>query len=311
MANNVILRYWKTHSMRNLTVFLGVAAVATMVVSKLSGNEQMRMISDVLALVDILHFFIHGYFYNQHRFLSDYLTSYSMPQKKIARSGAAYFAGFMLFLCMGIAVVREIYTGTLVAKLKVMVNYLLGLFFGGLLGHDGIDNGELIIANKNGLLDMMNQVAHQEESAWGGVINMVQTVLIILGVAVMAGLALAALIGAVKRLISKARGMDDRECVTQTFDLEQALTKNRRKGENPLDFSPDARVRRIYRKVINRQRRKGQSVPVWMTPAEIENMVQLPEQESYRQLHAVYEKARYSEAGCTDEDVSRAKAVNG
>lgn len=309
MENNVLLRYWKTHSMRDLTVFLAVAAVAALVIANLSGNESLRVISDVLGLVDVLHYFIHGYFYHQHRFLTDYLHTYSLPRKKIARCGAGYFGVFMLLLVVGIAVVRELYVGTLVAKLQALFTYVLGSVFGFLLGHDGLDNGPLILQNKTSLLDMMNQVAHKEASAWDGIINAIQSVLIVVGVTVIIVLAVGAAIGAVKRMITGVRTEGSSDRVSQTSDTEQALGRTRIKRDNPFDQSPTARIRRTYRKTINRQRRRGQAVPDWMTPAEIESMVELPRQEQYRQLHTVYEKARYSQEGCTDEDVRLAKAV--
>lgn len=307
MENNILLRYWKTHSMRDFTVFLAVAAVGALVVANLSGNESLIIVSDVLAIVDILHYFIHGYFYNQHRFLTDYLHAYSLPKKKIARCGAKYFGGFLLFLAVGMAVVREIYVGTLMAKVKAMITYVLGLIFGTLLEHDGLDNGELIVQNKFSLLDMMNQVAHKEKSAWDSVINTIQSILIVIGVVVIIVLMVGAVIGAVKRLVTGVRTEGNADRVNQTSDTEQALGKTRIKRDNPFDLSPTARIRRTYRKTINRQRRRGQAVPEWMTPAEIETMVELPKHEQYRQLHAVYEKARYSEEGCTDEDVRLAK----
>lgn len=87
----------------------------------------------------------------------------------------------------------------------------------------------------------------------------------------------------------------------QEDDLE-ATREKRAKSDKPrfLDRSPNATVRRKYKKTILR----GKNRPyAWMSPAEAEAHAEL-RGESMDQLHALYEKARYSPEGCTKQDVA-------
>ena len=68
-----------------------------------------------------------------------------------------------------------------------------------------------------------------------------------------------------------------------------------------LDRSPNAQVRRIYKKQVLRH---GKDAPsAYMTPEEAENFVGFPKGKERNTLHQMYEKARYSRDGCTREDV--------
>lgn len=69
--------------------------------------------------------------------------------------------------------------------------------------------------------------------------------------------------------------------------------------------SPNQKIRRLYKKTIRRaikERRTGQSPAGWETPSELESKAQLARDESTDRLHTMYEKARYSRDGCTEED---------
>ena len=63
-------------------------------------------------------------------------------------------------------------------------------------------------------------------------------------------------------------------------------------------------IRRTYRKNIQRQKTEFSKA---MTPFEIEETVGLPAGGERQNLHELYEKARYSADGCTEEDVRKLK----
>ncbi len=84
---------------------------------------------------------------------------------------------------------------------------------------------------------------------------------------------------------------------------EKEPASEKRRGKRPafLDHSPNALVRRRYRRTIlkaARERPKG-----WNTPREIEQEAGVSQQE----LHELYEKARYSPEGCSQADVRALK----
>lgn len=87
----------------------------------------------------------------------------------------------------------------------------------------------------------------------------------------------------------------------QEDDAESLTWKKERSGR----LSADQQIRKRYRKTI-RKATKGQP-DKWATPSELEQNASLPDNEATQALHEVYEKARYSEDGCTHEDLSRIK----
>ena len=309
MENNVIFRFWVSHSMRDFHVALGVASVVIQVVGRLSGHSELFAVADILALFTILHFFLHSYFHRQQQFLTDNQRVYSLPKKKIARTGAGFLCIFLIVASVGMTIVKEVYSGTLLAKLKAMFLYLLGGIFGALLGTDGLGKDDLLLQDNTNLLGVMNQVSAKSDSPWDNVINGIQTVLIIVGVLLLVVLCITLLVNYVRRLIGgvkvevkDAKGRD-------VNDREERIRGTGSKREKLLDFSPNAKTRRIYRRSVNKQRRRGQTVPEWMTPKDIEAMVAMPGDEQHLELHHIYEKARYSEHGCTEEDAKRAKLL--
>ena len=72
-----------------------------------------------------------------------------------------------------------------------------------------------------------------------------------------------------------------------------------------LSFDPNAVIRKQYRKMI----KKGKKLidRSAYTPTELEEYAEIPESEHRSRLHGLYEKARYSQEGCTKEDVQSLK----
>ena len=66
-------------------------------------------------------------------------------------------------------------------------------------------------------------------------------------------------------------------------------------------LSASQQIRRRYRSTI-RKATKGQPNK-WATPSELEQAASLPDDEVTAQLHDCYEKARYSEDGCSNEEL--------
>ena len=79
-----------------------------------------------------------------------------------------------------------------------------------------------------------------------------------------------------------------------------------------FDRSANASVRRLYRKQILRLRRRGQVIPESSAPREAEQLVGLTTRPDSDLVHRLYEKARYSENGCHDDELRQMKqAVRG
>lgn len=98
---------------------------------------------------------------------------------------------------------------------------------------------------------------------------------------------------------------DSRDEVHFLSDLdrkESTVEPGEKKKRIPfLDRSPNARIRRLYRRTVLRASKdepKG-----WQAPGELENQAGL----TIPQLHGLYEKARYGKAPCTAEELRALK----
>lgn len=307
MENNKILRLWVSSSMRDFHVFLAVAAVATWLIGNLSKNPNMHILSDCLTWFTILHYFLHGYFYRQQKFLSNNQKNYSLPKKKIARCGGIFLCGFLICVCIGMAVVREIYTGTFLAKLKAIVYYVLAKVFGIMIENGGLENDGLHVNHNVSILDELALVSQKADSPWERLVDHVQSVLIMIGIVVILMLLILVIVNYIRRIFEKKKLDVENHSGKNIEDREVSLWGSAKTREKFLDFSPAAKTRRIYRKCINRHRKGGRMIQEWMSPSEIERLVAIPKEENYQELHEIYEKARYSEFGCTEEEAKRAK----
>lgn len=96
---------------------------------------------------------------------------------------------------------------------------------------------------------------------------------------------------------------------------ETSFIENTEKKSNDSLFSslfhPNAAVRKRFKKQIQKgsasNKKAGNTIPVSLTPAELEEYAGLSNDERTRLLHTLYEKARYSKDGCTKEDVALLK----
>ena len=308
MENNFFFQFWVSRSLRDFHVVLSVVAICSQIIGAVSGNQNISSFGEIIALFTILHFFLHGYFYRQQKFLSDNMRVYSLPKKKIARTGSLFLLLFLTCICIGMAIVREIYSGTLLEKIKSLFLYLFQRLLGQAFQSDGLGKGEMI-SQENTLFGAMNQISAKPDSAWENLINQIQTILILLGILLLIVLCIFAVVSFVRRIAAKAHLQIKQVVRKDTIDQEKQLRRTASSKEKLLDFSPVAKIRRAYRRCINQRRRKNQSIPQWMSPKEVEQLVSVPEEMAYQQLHALYEKARYSQSGCSQEDVQTVKKL--
>ena len=99
----------------------------------------------------------------------------------------------------------------------------------------------------------------------------------------------------------KTSFVDRRDLVENLPEDERTTVRGRaQKRDRPgfLDRSPTAAVRRKYRKTLLHAAKEPPAR--WMSPAEAEAHAKLQNDA----LHVVYEKARYSEKGCTKDDLT-------
>lgn len=310
VGNSFMTRFWVARPLRTFHVILAIAAVAMEVISRISGMTWLSPAAELVLLFGILHFFLHTSFRRRYTFFLDNQRTYSLPEKKIGRISWGYLALFMLFLCVGMAVAREVYDGTLLEKLRLVILYLLQAVLGALFSSNGLGEDELLISNNQGLMEALGEVEPRGQQPWEALAGQIQTVLVLLGLALLAALAAAAVVRLAARALSQARGGGEGIHLRETQDKESRMARKRREGDRITDRSPTGRVRRCYRRYVNRSRQRGQAIPAWMTPAEIQQALAAPG-ENGSALRELYEKARYSQYGCTEEEARQAKILDG
>ncbi|MFI3326417.1 MAG: hypothetical protein R3Y35_09615 [Clostridia bacterium] len=90
------------------------------------------------------------------------------------------------------------------------------------------------------------------------------------------------------------------DVIESTVDLMDKYEKFKKEKVDKVkffDFSPNAVVRKKYKKSV--KAKKSKEIQNWQSPAEIEKTVKLEDEK----LHFLYEKARYSQNGVTKEEI--------
>ena len=84
-------------------------------------------------------------------------------------------------------------------------------------------------------------------------------------------------------------------------ETRESLSKKKREADS--FFSPNKKIRRLYKKTIQ----KADKIrPIGTeTPAELEEKAGLSKDFKMQKLHTYYEKARYSKDGCTKEEADK------
>lgn len=96
---------------------------------------------------------------------------------------------------------------------------------------------------------------------------------------------------------------DEQEFISPVDQNESLLSRILPKRPLFLDRSPNAVVRRAYRKAVEKKaaRQKDPGALMVRTPEEIEDYIKLDAAEDREKLHTLYEKARYSKEGVSKE----------
>ena len=111
-----------------------------------------------------------------------------------------------------------------------------------------------------------------------------------------------------KRFAARAHMDADVVEYVGTDETENGIGRTRR-GVSTL-FKPETnpqKARRLYRRYVNRQRKKNDTIPPAYTPAEISVKVGTMGTQEDAQIRAIYEKARYSQQMISKEELQKIK----
>ncbi|MDT8718528.1 hypothetical protein IAI10_17830 [Clostridium sp. 19966] len=108
------------------------------------------------------------------------------------------------------------------------------------------------------------------------------------------------------------RKNEERESTLKTENITSRMVKNldavSEKIRDMLNLSNDKKIRKIYYKLVLKKRKRESIILNSDTPLEIKNKL-ADEENTLNTLTKMYEKARYSNSECSNEDVEKIKKL--
>lgn len=250
--------------------------------------QKLTLISAVLYLLDLLAF--QG-IQQVDQYLRLNQTMYSLPTRRILKTAGSAVA--LLILVAAFLLLPPAFGSAGDFRIKPPEATRTETVESEPLFSEGMMNGE------NPLLEMIDE----QVEPWFHIPPFVSYLFYVL---CMGAILLLAIYSVYRVFRSFRSSFTDSRDVVQYLHMKdrdeaEAPPEKRWRRPSVLDRSPNAAVRRIYRKRVLRS--SPEAPRRWHSPAELENAAGL----SDPALHKIYEKARYSQTACTPEDVKRLK----
>lgn len=330
----------RTEETRVGVVAAAVAGTGAFVLCAYLGNEEGCARIWRVALVFVFLFFVDAYLQNLERFVQFNRTSNAhIPVRRMLLQGGGLTAGFGLFavVILGIgtnnALMERITAGVkriglwLIQVIGRAIAFLLSFFKGE--GETGAVEQQAFVQPEFGVQEVT------EQPFWLEILEQVVEYLILAGLAVFLCYLAYRLVAAAIRRFYESRGAIEEER-GETLEIRENLAAERRKSrrEKGLPFlarTPEERIRKCYRRAVQRTerfrnpegnpgggrkkdiwRREAQEKLVWgRTARQIGEATGLTEGERARdfwKLVSLYEKARYG-TGCTVEEAKQCEKI--
>lgn len=267
-------------------------------------------ISYYLTFVGVILFVIYKNFGKLEMYLTTNQFVQNIPTSQIDRTNTGTLSVFVIFMTALMIFLPMTKVGYLFTYLWQGLKYLLSLLIHP-VPSDIVDDGSSATgdppANSDGGFDIGEEKPTPPWLAW------FYEVMTYVMIGLIGLLILIALIVLIVRLVRKFyrpyRENEDVQEFIASKDDEKGSTlpklKDILKRPDWLDFSPNAVVRRAFRKTILKGSTDTPSKA--MTPAELEAFAGLPAGEETDLLHMLYEKARYTGEGVTKEEAKLLK----
>ena len=232
----------------------------------------------------------------------------NVPTKRIGRINAWLLVFFMFLALMVIIFIPLTGLGNVLAVLGKLLGLLIIRLFMLIMGWIKPDTPTLE-EEAEGIVSEMDGLPQSDNSPLWIRTVLIIAISVIFAIVVITILffAIRALIDVIKRLYRpKSDENYELEFLGAAKDQKSAAREKARKDKPGFfDFSPNAVIRKQFRRTV--ERKKKVDSPSY-TPDELLTFAKMPEDEKREVLHELYEKARYSEEGASKEDVARLKA---
>lgn len=260
-------------------------ALLVFIVPFLYGGLNDDWFIQLMALILSVTYIAVVFAFNGFKKIEDYIklnnTMAEFPERRIGKSMATIFGvGALIFLSVALICVMSSYEffGVEIPQIEVSEEEKA------LLVESTVDPTQ----NYQQLAEMFGEAQYNPVMAAVDQTATVVSVILIIGLLIFA-------IVEVFLIFSKTVKREKADIIESIVEPEEKEVKVEKKEKiSILDMSPNAVIRRKYKKTI-----KSKFTPDdWMTPSEMEERGKF----KIDLLHALYEKARYSEHGCTQED---------
>lgn len=294
------LNRWISASLINLHLAIGILFLALYAVGLLAPDARLEQAGYwgifVLILVHLLHLNLHIcylYLKNQQE-LSHFPAAQMKWLNSILVSLFLAACAFVMALAPYLGIDRLL--GRLGNLLVQVIRWLVSL-----------RKPAQQTAEQAAKWERSNPFAGLEAAEPSALVRFLDALLYVIGIALLIVLAfwmLRAALQALLRLLKPRSYDDDEKIFLAPGDLKLGQKRARSKKEAGLwrDFSYNGRVRRRYKGEIKKY---GGKLPACASPEELEKLAGWEEENGL--LHQLYEKARYSEQGCSREDVGKLK----
>jgi len=234
----------------------------------------------------------------------------NIPTKQIDRTNLGMLALYEGIMVLAMILLPLTGIGNLFGYLGKALRYLVVLIFRGMGSDTPADSTVDEFGPSDNGIAGLGFDDPSPTPAWLTIFYKVMTYVVVIGVGLfLLCVIIAAIIRAVKKFHKPVKNSGDvEEFITARNDEKSSVLpslKDILKRPDWLDFSPNAVVRRTYRKTILKAAAEAPSPA--MTPSELEAFAGLPAGNDTDLLHTLYEKARYTEGGVTKEEAKLLK----
>ena len=302
MENKNIYELWISHSMAAVHVVVAVISALLYAVSKVGDYPKFYTASILLFTVGVLHFILHTNLNRQYHFLYDNRNIKSLPKKKIGQINGKSIAKYLVCSAGIIALTIETESGHIFYKIKDLFLTAFAKLIGIFLENGEIDTGDVELQYRFGFIRNLDGNGTLEKGTWEQILSVIQGVLVIIGIVFIVVIIGTVLRRCLKQLVQSVNLISGKNAVRESNDVTENAWKMKSQPLSRWSKDLNIRARWRYKKEINKLRRELQEIPKHMTPSEIEQLVGTPDSEFYMKIHGYYEKARYSEQGCSKED---------
>ena len=269
-------------------VLVLIPAVAYLISDILSLRLTM-LVYFIIGVAFVILYYLRLFFSNAHLLSIERKNNDKMPLEDMLRNDSKLAVPFIVisFVIMVVAKIEKLDTLALylydkfTVLLRFLITHVLGFIetiFNFLFG-EATDNPPLIL-----------QMPEEEKVASNPVFNVISTVIFIF-------LALVLLFIFVKIIISVIKSLSvSREIQTQTIEdedmieIREKIVRKRNEKKDKL-----SKIRRVYKKAIERNIKKGYELKKYQTPRERAEDIQKLMNEDIFELNALYEKERYGQ----------------